>query len=147
MTDNDIIKALECCSIINDCKGCYFNTHEAEDICAREIVKNAFDLINRQQAEIERLNSLLDGHLWDFCSISGCEGASNDCWKTCPDSRCNKIKSGAIKEFAEKLKEDIIKPIDNYWNSNAIDYYLTEGILDKIDTLVEEMVGNIECQN
>ena len=79
MTDNDIIKALECCSIINDCKGCYFNTHEAEDICAREIVKNAFDLINRQQTEIERLNSLLDDHLWDFCSISGCEGASNDC--------------------------------------------------------------------
>ena len=55
MTDNDIIKALECCGIKSDCKGCYFDTHEAEDICAREIVKNAFDLINRQRAEIERL--------------------------------------------------------------------------------------------
>ena len=55
MTDNDIIKALECCGLKMDCIGCYFNTHEAEDICAREIVKNAFDLINRQRAEIERL--------------------------------------------------------------------------------------------
>lgn len=55
MTDDDIIKALECCGINQDCKGCYFDVHEAGDICAREVVKNAFDLINRQQEEIERL--------------------------------------------------------------------------------------------
>ena len=55
MKDNDIIKALECCGIKNDCKECYFDTHEAGEICAKEVVKNAFDLINRQQARIKEL--------------------------------------------------------------------------------------------
>lgn len=63
-TDDEIVKALECC-IKNDCEGCYFDTHEAGDICAREIVKNAFDLINRQLEEIERLkkNTILKLHI------------------------------------------------------------------------------------
>ena len=80
MTDNDIIKALECCGIKSDCIGCYFNTHEAEDICAREIVKKAFDLINRQQAEIERL-------------------------KKYNTEVAYKHYNDGIKDFAEKLKD------------------------------------------
>lgn len=55
MTDNDIIKALECCGVKGSCTGCYFNTHKAEDICARIVIQKALDLINRQKAEIERL--------------------------------------------------------------------------------------------
>lgn len=45
MTDNEIIKALECCGIKRCCHGCYFDTHEAGDLCVKEIIKNAFDLI------------------------------------------------------------------------------------------------------
>lgn len=55
MTDNKIIKALECCGIKRCCRGCYFDTHEVGDLCVKEIIKNALDLIARQQAEIERL--------------------------------------------------------------------------------------------
>ena len=115
MTDNDIIKALECCGIKSDCIGCYFNTHEAEDICAREIVKKAFDLINRQRAEIERL-------------------------KKYNTEVAYKHYNDGIKEFAEKLKENITKSIDNYWNSNANGYYLAEDVLEEIDILVKEMI-------
>ena len=115
MTDNDIIKALECCSLKMDCTGCYFDTHEAEDICAREIVKKAFDLINRQRAEIERL-------------------------KKYNTEVAYKHYNDGIKEFAEKLKENITKSIDNYWNSNANGYYLAEDTLDEIDILVKEMI-------
>ena len=158
MTDNEIIKALECCGINQNCKGCYFDTHESGDICAREVVKNAFDLINRQQAEIERLKidkallrqdvnadsaeiralrRKLDDRCWDFCSISGCEGASNDCWKTCPDSRYNKIKNEAVKEFAERLKE--------LYTSEFIsdDFHFAVGaIKQNIDDIMREMVGD-----
>ena len=31
---------------------------------------------------------------------------SNDCWKTCPDSRYNRTKSEAIKEFIERLNDE-----------------------------------------
>lgn len=119
MTDNDIIKALKCCGIINDCKGCYFDTHESEDICAREIVKNAFDLINRQLEEIERLKKY---------NIEVAHKNYND----------------GIKEFAERLKENITKSINNYWNNNANGYYLAEDVLDEIDILVKEMIGDTE---
>jgi molecular chaperone GrpE (heat shock protein) len=59
MTDKEIIQALECCNKsgwLNDCDGCPCYD-EKEDIqtseCQERIMKNALDLINRQQAEIE----------------------------------------------------------------------------------------------
>lgn len=50
--------------------------------------------------------------------------------------------NGDIKEFAERLKENITKSIDNYWNNNANGYYLAEDVLDEIDILVKEMIGD-----
>lgn len=52
MTDNEIIKALECCEKQPHCTGCpYF-----EKIgCKKHLYQDALDLINRQEAEIERL--------------------------------------------------------------------------------------------
>ena len=54
MTDNEIVKALECCADEHeDCKNC-----PVYDFCkehSHEMVKATFDLINRQKAEIEAL--------------------------------------------------------------------------------------------
>lgn len=56
MTDNEIIKALECCTKSdtneNYCDPCPY-LHEK--YCAAKISKDALDLINRQKAEIEML--------------------------------------------------------------------------------------------
>ena len=62
MTDEQIIKALECC-ITNDCAKCkaYDETNGEIVDCLHTICRNALDLINRQKAEIERLNKLLSG--------------------------------------------------------------------------------------
>lgn len=54
MTDNEIIKALECCvktEFISDCAKCEMFAFDCKDI----LIENALDLINRQKAEIERL--------------------------------------------------------------------------------------------
>ena len=57
MIDNEIIKALECCSI-NGCKNCKYKG-KAPD-CMTALQKDTIDLINRQKAEIEKLhNSVL----------------------------------------------------------------------------------------
>lgn len=65
-------------------------------VTERGIIANAINDILpkycKQQEEIKRLMSYISDHYWDFCSIAGCEGASNDCWKTCPSSRYNKVK-------------------------------------------------------
>ena len=73
MTDNEIIKALECCicsTSRNDCEnlncpacqeiGCYFMNRSTEyypESLIQEIGKSVLDLINRQKAEIERLEA------------------------------------------------------------------------------------------
>ena len=62
MTDNEIIKALVCCA--NDgvnCKECpYEFSHTEEKWCDEVLQKDALDLINRQKAEIERLNAKIE---------------------------------------------------------------------------------------
>lgn len=84
-----------------------------------EIIKSSLDLINRQQEEIERLKKY---------NIEVAYKHYND----------------DIKEFAERLKENITKSIDNYWNNNANGYYLAEDVLDEINILVKEMIGDTE---
>ena len=56
MTDNDIIKALEClCGhTLGDCDKCPLYKHIDHD-CVPDVIEPALSLINRQQAEIERL--------------------------------------------------------------------------------------------
>lgn len=61
MTDEQVIKALECCGniIVSSCKDCPF--HEKYNAnCVRELTKEALDLIKRQQAEIERYKTLYE---------------------------------------------------------------------------------------
>lgn len=61
MTDNEIKKALECC-IAPNCADCPIFTKDdiRKDIgrCVHFLEENALDLINRQQAEIERLEKV-----------------------------------------------------------------------------------------
>ncbi len=84
MTDKEIIKALECCTKPycnnNECP-LHQNTVNTKD-CITQLSTNALDLINRQQAEIERLK----------------KGWKVDVIET------ENIKAETIKEFAEKVK-------------------------------------------
>ena len=61
MTDNEIIKALECVASDKDvlCKGCSYNKYYLNQ-CHKENAKDAIDLINRQKAEIERLKKEIE---------------------------------------------------------------------------------------
>lgn len=82
MTDNEIIKALECC-INDDCDNC----PDTFGNCEHNAMRNALDLINRQKAEIERLTKANERFAEEF------------------DSYYAYVKSEAIKEFAERLKK------------------------------------------
>lgn len=52
LTRDDILKALECC-ILSDCENCPYCKEKA---CTERLNRKIISLINRQQAEIERLN-------------------------------------------------------------------------------------------
>ena len=58
MTDNEVIKALECCSHRNEdlpCDGC--PAYNIAQMCMEDLMSAALDLINRQKAENEELRS------------------------------------------------------------------------------------------
>ena len=89
MTDNEIIKALEACEAINPCRGCPYKKYLTGAKCVSMLLKDTLDLINRQKAEIERLNI-------EFQSMRSAANSYKMHYET--------AKSEAIKEFAERLK-------------------------------------------
>lgn len=85
LSDSEIKKALECC-IKDDCKNCPLG--EIEDCVT---MTDALDLINRLQAENERLKEEVDllhsDYTYKLVKV--------------------KAKAEAVKEFAERLKEKV----------------------------------------
>ena len=115
MTDKQIIKALECCLDISPstCKNCsLFNVTNSTMVCSKIATKFALDLINRQKAENERLQKLLD----------------NKCDRCIANERAE-----AVREFAERLKD----VSEHFWEEK--ENFVSE---DDIDNLVKEMVGD-----
>ena len=97
MTDNEIIKALECCLDISPstCKNCpLFNVTNSTMVCSKIATKSALDLITRQQAEIERLNKEIQ--------------ITKDAY-TMLQTKIEIIKSEAVKEFADEFERRCIK--------------------------------------
>ena len=107
MTDEQIIKAVGICRTQDTCGGCPY--HELDIAgCVFELMKDVFDLINRQNAEIEKLKRGVTFTITieDFESIK----------ETIISNIDNKIKSEAIKEFAQyiidKSRNGIIQVAD-----------------------------------
>lgn len=118
MTDNEIIKALECCYRKGGtpCRDCPFNEFEdCNDVLMADYV---FNLINRQQAEIERLKE--QPYTFQIEVSKKIE---------------SEIKSKAVKEFAERFKKVWW---DNGYESPDVDFD------DFVDNLVKEMGGEGE---
>ena len=91
MTDNEIIKALECCTtdLERACEKCPLRMDCITDSSTAE--KHALDLINRQKAEIERLIFDVTTYRLRWAKAT---------------AKLDAAKSEAIKEFAERLCED-----------------------------------------
>lgn len=91
MTDEQIIKAVGICRTPGTCRCCpYHELYTTWCVCA--LMKDVFDLINRQKAEIEVLEKGLTEYKLRL-KMSECT--------------VDEIKSEAIKDFAERLKRKI----------------------------------------
>ena len=55
-TDEEVIKAFECCrkDTPKDCDACPYVDIDTKTYCVNEMIKDALDLINRKNAEIEQ---------------------------------------------------------------------------------------------
>ena len=96
MTDEEIIKALKCCSKSPRlCVNCPADEKCLDDVYFIE--KQSLDLINRQKAEIERLQSNRDVWQTGYVSIEA------KAWEL--SRQLNTAKAEAIKDFAERLTD------------------------------------------
>ena len=153
MTDNEIIKALECCTSwvcglsCADCPlhgtGCvHFNK-----------LKETLDLINRQKAEIQALRedihnrktreNKLRSKIKSFrAEIERLKGYVTPVVQLVNEYDIMVAKAEAIKEFAERLKEKSSK-ISLVYSGDVVktDYTINGAYLDN---LVKEMVGDTE---
>ena len=136
MTDNEIIKALECCIEDEDCAHC--PSIKEMPYCSNDIMVGALNLIKRQQAEIERLESANDEKFnqWNMLAEKTKQHYA-DLYNEAKDI----LKAEADKEFADRLKNKIkiecnpyCKPVCGYDSGIAIMRY--------IDKLVKETVDN-----
>ena len=125
MTDNEIIKALECCGKpVNEecCSECPYYLGGQEN--CHKLLGDIIDLINRQQAEIERLSN--------FVTEERCIEIAREMIPAI----VKQAKSEAYKEFAERLKESK----KQYEGTLAgMTFTMTE-----LDNLVKEMVGETD---
>lgn len=121
MTDNEIVKDLECC--LRDVPPCYACKYDADTItpdeCMGNLMKDTLDLINRQKAEIENLNIELKIKSQKRANIFEITDAFE------------RGRSRGIKEFADKLKK-----------SQSVTNCESEWLYLDIDDLVKEMVGD-----
>lgn len=135
MTDKEIIQALECCgkNPLN-CRECGYKGRCNRIDCYDYLKRDAIDLINRQQAEIERLNSpvlIIDNV--DLSENEIAEKLRNLPVQIFPDNE-EQIRNEAIKEFAENCKKGL----------RTGEIIMDKSIRDIIDNLVKEMVGDAE---
>lgn len=108
MTDNEIIKALECCGVNRDCTGC---PKEKEPYgCYFVLCGGALDLIKRQKAEIAELQSELIITKNNFDNVKDRYDEAVKIGQKMNEKLINAYKklqtakAEAIKEFAARLK-------------------------------------------
>ena len=122
VTDEEIIKAVECCSdpcVI--CDECPLYCVGA-NCSSFELHRYALDLINRQKSEIKRLQKEVNLVSIQFQDLQ---------------ERTDEIKLEAYKEFAERLKRSTVTAVIG----NEIYAVATS---KGVDNLLKEMVGDKE---
>ena len=160
-TDEEITKAVKCCSEpCCECDECPLYC-VGVNCSSFELHRYALDLINRQKAEIKRLKSELSNTrrkalleaASKFAGHSNYHGDTILCKLICMAEGkdvgiakpldISEIKAEAYKEFAERLKNKI-KTECNPYGAPTFDYDTSIKILNFIDNLVKEMVGDKE---
>ena len=135
-TDEDITSSLELIATTRNCNECKIrNCKWGTCNCSQITANAALDLINRQQAEIERLKKKVE-ELSDVLSDS-------------IRIRYKEAQSEAIKEFAESLNEKVENARKKYQRlcreqgekeDEAMNIHF-KGIIKLVNNLVKEKVG------
>ena len=144
MTDNDIIKALDGADVFlrnrANSEPAQLNEYDIEAfIDIANVCDEAANLINRQKAEIERLNKQLEEFKFLESRVNSIKNTPKDTFSGALISIAEGVaRYEAIKEFAERLKEYV----ESYDVTTGYRVTIVQAVEEEtIDNLVKEMVG------
>lgn len=129
LTDAEIIKALECCSMETECRSCpLYKLHSAR--CVTIACENAIELITRLKDKEREYRAKVQSQRYEInCNQKNIERYK--CVIKILEKDVATAKSEAIKEFAERLKEETL----------TTDKFGEILLVQDIDNLAKEMVG------
>ena len=145
MTDNEIIKALECCANSDGCENCPYS-RQCDGV---EHIQYALDLINRQKAEIKRFNGVIKNFIAtkerqkaEIERLSNQNGIEFDRAAIATVERHTKhIERRAIKEFAERFENELTQIEDIYIDEEHENFISANKVIALLVNLVKEMGG------
>lgn len=145
MTDKEIIQALECCSEEN-CNNCTQrnNKHDYVPDCKQSMLEVWLDLIERQQAEIERMNK--ENKILEYRSdvfLFNYKRMANEIAELTVEKKV--VENNAIRQFAEKL----ITNIKEHYKRTAHGYNIAgwNYSVSDIEAFVHNLVKEMEERN
>ena len=166
MTDKEIIKALECCFVQRNHSECPLKGFGFTVVdCRYELAHHVITLITARKSQIEDLKEALEERMQRIKELKAeakSETAKKEIAADCIkqqgeeierlkerlDAKCDicieRDKTAAIREFAERLKEDIsshrLEMFMNGLKGTPISHEITyECVEEYIDTLVKEL--------
>ncbi len=86
--------------------------------------------------DLKKNEALYNPHM--FCSLSGCNGVSKDCNRTCKESWIVKERKETAEKFAEMLKDDVSEDNELHERLNA---YLKRDYFEYIDERCKEFTN------
>lgn len=133
-TDEQIINNVKCCAKqISNCSQCSYRFNEDDEFdCEEALGRDTLDLSNRQAAEIERLKRIIDEKDKEILGLQN----RIIYWREDLNYQPEKIKSEAIKEFAERV-ETLVLPL--LLPATLEERDMVYRCLTIIDNLVKEM--------
>ena len=132
MTDNEIIKAIWHCLTDLDCLDCPYVDYEGKERCDEKVLNDLCDLINRQKSEIEKCENII--RLADkTIEKQGAEIERLNGNLFTVSNACKQRRDEAVKEFAERF--------ENKLNCILQHHFTLAQVLYDLDKTKKEMVG------
>lgn len=130
MTDEQIVKALVQCASEEYCSGCSMLGRASVGYeCMKKVMKDAADLIKRQQAEIEELKKV--GNKIDSLGAVAALTDQRERLIRAKNEWEREVRAEAVREFAEKYKTEVTNRYE--------DIAYKDLFFGVIDNLVKEM--------
>ena len=153
MKDNEIIKALECCSMETECRRCpLYKLHSAR--CVNIACENALDIITRLKDKEREYRAKVQSQRYEI----NCNQKNIERYKgviKILEKDVATAKSEAVKEFAERLKKPISKcrltaiteketcspgsELWEFWNAQEVEAELMLKSIDRVEKELTEV--------